>query len=200
MYRPLNPNVYVAPNQVDPADWPEPEKPDDGVFRIGWFASASHRDDERLIVRAMEWASKQPDVEIVLIGLGVTGGRPWYKFPFKHRVWSNDLSVYKKFLTELDVGLAPVVPTPWAVCRSDLKALEYAMAGALPIVSDVPPYEGCEIPGIIHCPDAKAFLRAVQWAVANKDEVRQLAREARDYVSAERSVEANIDRWREAIA
>ncbi len=202
MYRPLNKNVYICPNQIDPADWPDPVKPDDGIFRIGWFASASHRRDEAQIVRAMEWASRQPGVEVVLIGLGLhKSGKPWYKFPFRHYPWSNDLGVYKQFLPQLDVGLAPVVPTPWAVCRSDLKALEYAMAQALPIVADVPPYDTLgDMPGVMHCKDPKAFLRAVQWTVANKDEARQLAKKAREYVLAERTVEANIDRWREAVA
>lgn len=199
-YRRVNPHVFVCPNQIDPADWRDPVKPDDGVFRIGWFASRSHRSDARIVERALEWASRQPGVEVVLIGVGVTSaGKPWYPFRFRHVPWSNDFGVYRRFLQELDVGLAPVLATPWACSRSDLKALEYAMAGALPIVSDVPPYEGCEVPGIVHCPDAKAFLRAVQWAVVNKDEVRQLAREARDYVLAERTVEANIDLWREAV-
>ena len=63
----------------------------------------------------------------------------------------------------------------------------------------VAPYEGTEVPGIIHCPDSKAFLGAVKWCVENKDEVRDLAREARGYVLDERTVEANISTWKDAI-
>lgn len=202
IYRPLNPNVFVCPNQVDPADWPALEKPDDGIFRIGWFASASHGMDLDLVERAFTWAARQPDVEVNLIGIGRhPSGKPMYNsFPYKHFSWSNDLGVYKRFLLNLDVGVAPVVGNPWALCRSDVKALEYAMAGAMPIVSDREPYAHCEMPGMFRCHDAKSFLLAVQWAVANKDEVRALALEARDYVLAERTVEANIHRWAEAVA
>lgn len=200
-YRKLNPNVFVCPNQIDPVDWPEVKKPDDGIFRIGWFASGSHREDGQIIRRALEWASRQPNVEVNLIGIGVgPDGRPWYPFDFKYRPWSNDLSVYRRFLLDLDVGLAPVVGSPWAQGRSDLKALEYAMAGAVPFVSDVDPYKGCEVPGIMHCPTPKAFLSAVQWAVANQHEIKDLAREARAYVLDERTVEANIDKWEAAVA
>jgi len=37
IYSKVNPNVHVCPNSIDLADWPEYEKLDDGVFRIGWI-------------------------------------------------------------------------------------------------------------------------------------------------------------------
>jgi hypothetical protein len=135
-------------------------------------------------------------VEVVLIGLGASGGKPWYKFPYKHCAWSQDLSVYKRFLLDIDVGLCPVVGTPWAMCRSDLKALEYGMAGAYPIVSDVPPYDTVDVP---KAKTAKDFLREVQWMVRNQDEARSLARGWRQHVLENRTVKGNIDRWRTAI-
>jgi hypothetical protein len=172
------------------------EKPDDGVFRVGWFASGSHRGDGELIVQAMDWASRQKDVEVVLIGLGVSHGKPWYKFPYKHCAWSSDLGVYKRFLLDLDVGLAPVVGTPWAQSRSDLKALEYGMGGAYPMVSDQPPYATVDVP---KAKTAKEFLRHVQWMVQNRDEARNLAKEWRAHILEKRTVEGNISDWRKAI-
>ena len=56
------------------------------------------------------------------------------------------------------------------------------------------------MPGVIHCPQPKDFLKAVQWAVQNKDEARSLAAEAREYVLEKRTVEANIEKWRYAVA
>lgn len=196
-YRKLNENVFVCGNQIDPADWPELEKPDDGKFRIGWFASGSHAEDGRLIERACDWASSQPDVEIQMIGTGATKGKPWYSFPFMHRPWSNDFGVYRRFLMELDVGLCPVKPTPWAVCRSDLKTLEYGMAQAYPVVSDVPPYETVDVP---HAKTPKDFLRIVQELVRNRDETKEKARKWREYVLRERTIQANIGLWRQAVA
>jgi hypothetical protein len=42
----------VCRNSIDPLDWPEPEKPTDGVFRVGYAASASHLYDAADIDRA----------------------------------------------------------------------------------------------------------------------------------------------------
>ncbi len=201
-YRKHNENVFVCGNHIDPADWDEPVKPDDGKFRIGWFASGSHRADGELLVRALTWAGKQPDVEIVMVGVGSGGpGKPWWQtFPYMHYGWSNDMAVYRKFIQQLDVGLAPVVGTPWALGRSDLKALEYAMSAAVPFVSDVPCYEHTEMPHLQRCKTPKDWLRAIQWAVANQDEVREQAQKCREWTLANRTVEQNIGEWKLALA
>lgn len=195
-YRKHNPNVYVAPNTVDPIDWPTLRKPDDGVFRIGWFASNSHTDDVKLVRRAFEWASRQPDVEVVTMGMNPT----WWDFPRKHIEW-QDLPGYREAMYELDVGVAPVVGTPWALCRSDLKAIEKAFAGAALVLSDVAPYDAwSHDENCLKAKTAKDFLRHVQWLVANRDQAGQLAAAGREYVLAERTTRSQIGCWRAAVA
>lgn len=197
VYRRVNPNVYLCPNQIDPADYPEEwEKPDDGVFRIGWFASASHDRDEHLVRRALSWASRQPDVEIVTMGVN-----PFmWNFARRHIEWSPDLDVYRKAMYELDVGVCPVERSGWSVCRSDAKALEYAAAGALPIMSSLPSYESWRGKAGLHAATAKDFEDQIRWCVKHRDAAREKAREAREYVMTERTVPANIHRWEEAVA
>lgn len=194
-YRKHNPNVFVAPNTVDPIDWPTIDKPDDGVLRIGWFASNSHTEDTRLIYRAMEWASRQPGVEVLTMGY-----HPPFKFRHGHIPW-QDLAGYREAMFQIDVGVAPVVPTPWSLCRSDLKAIEYAMGGALPVVSDVAPYdlfahdENC-----IKVGNKPAhWLKAIQRVVQNREETKRLAAEAKRYVLAERTTQAQIGCWEAAL-
>lgn len=194
-YRKFNPNVYVCPNQLEPADWPAYEKPDDGKFRIGWFASISHDTDVPLVRRAFEWASRQKDVEVVMMGLN-----PGFAFPYRQLPWSNDLHMYWKAMMWLDVSCAPVIPTPWSVCRSDIKAVESAMAGALPLVSDEAPYEWWHGRPALTAKTAKDFYHHVKWCVRHRDEVRQMAAEARELVLAERTYEANVECWRAAVS
>lgn len=207
MYRQANEKVFVCPNQIDPRDWPDPE-PSNGTFRVGWFASLSHKDDVPLIKRTLEWASKQDGVEVVCMGVGATRvintetgsdvHRPWWKFRYRHIPWSNDMGVYRKLMGQLDVGLAPVKENPWSSCRSDLKALEYAMAGACPVLSDAIPYRGYEGP-CVRATTAKDFLNQVKYLVDHQDEARQIASEAREYVLKHRTVEGNIWRYKEAL-
>ena len=196
VYRKLNPHIYVCPNSLDPTDWPLMMKLDDGVLRIGWFASDSHAEDAGLVRRALEWAASQPNVEVITMGFNPTS----WRFRRRHIPWSNDMATYWQMMGQLDIGVAPVVANPWAICRSDLKALEYAMAGAIPVLSGEPPYHMWENErGCLKARDAKGFLHAIKRLVQNRDEVKDLAADARDYVLKERTIMANIHKWEEAV-
>ncbi len=192
-YRKINENVFVCPNQVDPIDWSEPEKPDDGILRIGWFGSHSHYADVKLVTRALDWASRQPNVEVVTMGI-----TPAWKFRHRRIPWTNDHAVVRKMIGTLDIGVAPVIPDPWSVCRSDLKALEYGMGGVAPIISNEPPYAGYEGP-CERVTDAKGFYHAVKHFVSNPDEARALGKETREYVKEHRTIQGNVDAWKIAL-
>jgi hypothetical protein len=194
-YRKLNPNVHVAPNSVDPADWPEPVKPDDGILRLVWFASLSHDRDIPLISPAFEWAAGQKDVEVTVFGLNPR----WLRFPWKYGPWAADLDAYRWHFHHFDVGVAPIVEDQMGMGRSDIKGLEYAMGGVAPILSELAPYaawtdgENC-----LKARTAADFKRAVKHLVRNPGEAKQLAAAARAYVLAERTTAAQIDKWKEA--
>jgi hypothetical protein len=193
-YRAVNPNVYVCRNSVDPADWPEPVKPDDGVLRIAWTASQSHSPDAPIVYRALEWASRQKNVEVFCVGLN-----PGWKFDYTQVRWFDDLDAYRASFAYFDVGVAPVKPTPTGLGRSDVKALEIAMGGGLPILSDVAPYKEWHDRPALVARNGDEFSKRVRWCVSNRDEVRRMASEARAYVLRERTIQTEVEAWREAI-
>jgi hypothetical protein len=205
-YREFNDNVYICPNSVDPVDWPEPEKPNDGILRIAWFASHAHETDVPLITRAFEWASKQKDVEVYIAGLNpaVSFNKAirlrWRSFKFGWLPWFDDLDAYRASFSRFDVGVAPVLPTEHGLGHSDLKMLEIAMGESFGICSAVAPYAWWKDKPCLMAADAGDFLKHIQWAVANRDEVRRLAKEARELVLRERTTEAQIHLWEEAVA
>ena len=193
--------VFVCPNQMEPDDWPQrgPANvtyPDDGILRIGWFASPSHIEDCYLIERGLEWAAKQEGVEVCVMGLEPT----WWKFPFRYIPWSNDLSVYQACVGRLDIGLAPIKNDVWSLCRSDLKALDYGVCSIAPIISNNAPYsmwtheENC-----LKASTPKEFLYHIKRLVNNPRERQELSNAAHAYVVSERTIEKNVWRWQEAI-
>jgi hypothetical protein len=191
-----NDNVYVCRNSIDPDDWPELDKPDDGIFRIGWYASQSHDRDASMIRRAMSWASRQEGVLVVNLGLNPTG---WDFTRYWHG-WEEDFFVLRPELYKLDVGVAPLTATPMTKFRSDVKALEYAMGGAMPFVQGMRPYdEWLDSPFAKTCWTEKDWENAIRWAVKNQDEVRERGMQAREYVLRERTFATEIERWREAV-
>lgn len=196
-YRSVNKNVFVCLNTVDPVDW-QFEKPADGVFRVGFAGSLSHWIDIPLILDGLRWAAKQPDVEVVWIGTAPQG----LDFPTRSIAWTDTIEEYRKNLFQLDVGLCPLKPNRWANCKSDIKALEYSMAGALPIVSRVEPYRQWvkhDSPALT-ADNKSEFERHVKWCVNNKEEVMTLAAACKQKVLDERTIEKNVWLWEEAIA
>jgi hypothetical protein len=223
-----NPNVHVVPNQIDPDDWPDlVAHAQQAAFRVGFAGSTSHAYDIHLIRDALHWASSQDQVEVHFHGWHPSGPLPEadhlefdehvmhgrytdanaivarnehrWDFPITVTDWTDDYRTHARNLTGLDIGLCPgddtTVFTPW---RSDLKPLEYLMAGVLPIISrsqalkdwwDLVPTAS----------NAQEFLCHVQRAVENRDDAHAHAMELRDHVLAERTIQANLWRWREAL-
>lgn len=195
-YADLHPVRAVCPNSVDPQDWDEdpPHRPD-GVLRVGWAASDSHIYDAGLIRRALSWAADQDGVEVVIIGIDPSVA----SWPFPHRhIPFAPMAEYRRNLREIDVMLCPLKPSRWADCKSDVKALEAAMSGACSVVSEAEPYRPW-FNRTYTARDAKGFLRAVKEIVRDPKGTLNLAREARDYVLKERTIQGNVWRWQEAI-
>lgn len=195
-YREHSDNVHVCRNSIDPDDWPQLDKPNDGVFRIGWYASPSHDRDGVMAGKAMAWASRQPNVQVVNIGLDPPG----WAFP---RWWIPSQSNFidlRPELMKLDVGISPLVGTPSAKFRSDLKPLEYGMGATLPILQAAPPYADWHDKPALMCWTEKDWMEQVKWCVRNQDEVRALGQLTREYVLRERTFTTEIDHWRTALA
>lgn len=195
-YRRVNNHVYVCRNSIDVSDWDEPSKPSDGLFRIGYAASHSHWFDANDVRRALSWAANQPGVQVVMYGLD-----PGWGFDYLHVPWTKDLAVYRKSLQLLDVGLCPLREGPWADGKSDVKTLEYAMSGAMSVVARRPPYlDWHDTDMALTASTPKDFLRHVKWCVANQDGSREIAARAKARVLAERTIQTEIPKWREAVA
>jgi hypothetical protein len=193
--------VFLCRNTVDPQDWEcvKEVKKDDEILRFGWSASESHRFDAALIAPAMRWLAKQDGVICCLVGLQPA---EMENIMCERAGWTNDLEVFRKNLAHFDVGFCPVKRTDWSAARSDLKALEYSMAGAVSIVSKNEPYDLWQSPDMpcLQAGNHKEFLKAAQWCVKHRDELKAIARQAKDYVLAERTTEKNVWHWEEAIA
>ena len=185
--------IYVCPNSVDPTDWDVPRSESE-TLRIGYYGSPSHTRDFPLVKKALKWAARQPGVEVSMIGFAPAG---WSgaKAP-----WDDDLFEGRKNLGNIDVGIAPLTVNPWSVGKSDVKALEYAMAGVMPIVQDAEPYSPWKDMGWAWCPKTEAdWVDVIHDVVANRDLVPMLAAQAKQYVLDHRTIQKNIYAWQEAV-
>ena len=189
--------IYVCPNSIDLADWPDHAKGVGTVGterNIGYAGSASHRYDIALVERGLDWAARSG---ARVFKIGVTE-KP---FPFPHESisWARDLTEYRRNLQVLDVGLCPLKRTTWHDSKSDIKAMEYILSGAVPIVQKAPPYKDW-FDLVPTCETEKDWRKAIKWAaLASADELREVWERAYAFLLQNKLIDQHIDKWRTAI-
>ncbi|HEY0715537.1 MAG TPA: glycosyltransferase, partial [Polyangia bacterium] len=139
----LNPTQAVFENQL----WDVPRfspRADDGARTIwlGWGGSLGHREDLVWALPALRAAlDRHPRLGLAIMGPDALrplfDGFPANRFGFTS---GGPLERYYEFLTSLDLGVCPLLPTDFNRCRSDVKFLELASRGVPAICSDLPPY------------------------------------------------------------
>jgi hypothetical protein len=69
------------------------------------------------------------------------------------------------------------------------------------VLSDVAPYDlFTDNQNCLKAKDARGFYERIRHLVQNRDEVKQLAQAGRKYVTSERLITQQIDKWRDAVA
>lgn len=132
--------VWVFENQMDQV--PEiPSKPE--CFTLGWGGSKGHvKDLARVSPVILDFLETHSDAQFAFMGYEphfreLYGSAPGARVHFRP---PGSVEAYYDFLKGLHVGLAPLSDTEFNRCRSDVKFLEYAAHGVVPLVSDAAPY------------------------------------------------------------
>ncbi|HMC10967.1 MAG TPA: glycosyltransferase, partial [Pirellulaceae bacterium] len=147
--------VAVFPNQLTdvPPLTPLAQRP----LTIGWGGSPGHFADWYHVAPVLEkWLLAHPDVHLAVMNHEFA--KPFIQLPAspaplprgergrgegveRYRFTSfGSLAEYLRFLRGLDIGLAPLLPTDYNRCRSDVKFLEYASQGVAGIYTDLETY------------------------------------------------------------
>jgi glycosyltransferase involved in cell wall biosynthesis len=136
-YRQINPNVAVLPQVIPDGmpDWPLPAR--DGPLTVGWAGSLHKRQDWPGIAEALEqFAFIQRDVRFRMYGgdytRGLLAGR-CETVPF------TDPMTYWRNL-RFDIGIAPLVDTPFNAGKTVTKLIEYGARGIPTVASAIGQY------------------------------------------------------------
>ena len=190
-YDGLTRHIHVCPNSVDPDDWPKVTYRRRDFPVVGYAGSDSHYYDLTLIERALDWAARH--TKLAKLGADI---RVW-RWEHEQVPWTNDLEEYRRNLQKVDIGLCPLKRSNWHDCKSDIKAMEYLMAGAIPIVqADSPCYRDW-INLVPSASTPKQWEKAVQEVVLmSHDEREKLWRRAYEWLLKHKTIEGNIQKWR----
>jgi hypothetical protein len=144
------PRGVIVANALDPRlwrDWRRVRQPPFAGERVRmlYMGTHTHGQDFALVRPALDrlHAERGDAFDLTLIGIDPdVAPAPWL-----HRSAPPAEAVgYPRFVRWLraqgpfDLGLAPLADNPFNRCKSDIKALDYAALGLLPLVSDGPAY------------------------------------------------------------
>lgn len=138
----------VLPSQLWEGPPPLPLRRLDRVV-IGWGGTAAHREDLRAVVPALAGVlERHPEARVAIMSdesvRPVLDPLPSDRVSFAP---FGTLEAYYRFLEGIDVGLAPLAPTAYNRCRSDVRFIEYAAHGVLALCADLEPYREVVRPG-----------------------------------------------------
>lgn len=158
-------------------------------MRFMYMATGTHAQDFELIRPSLErlWRKRPGQFDVTLIGVATTvKPAPW----LKHLLPPSDCTPYPKFVNWLrdqgpfDVGVAPLVDTPFNRVKSDIKLLDYSAMGLRALVSDLPVYRTDPAFGssIVH-----DWFEALDDAILNPNKAREEARAAVSHIFLKRT-------------
>ena len=205
VYADVAPRRAIVPNALDPRIWRDfrhPPQPGWGrPLRFLYMGTHTHAVDFALIRPALErLAAERPDAfEVTVIGVAPDlAPAPWLA-----RVSPPaDAIVYPRFVRWLrrqgpfDVGLAPLVETPFNRAKSDIKLLDYAALGLLPVVSDAPAYRhDARAADLIVVADGttESWFAALQRIVDDPGAFRERAAALHTHLWTSRSISSQAD-------
>jgi hypothetical protein len=197
---PLAPQLAVFPNQL--ASLPAPRQGGPGAAAgeavpvvVGWGGSIGHLQDLASVAPALcGWLQATPGVRLETMGdpalAGLFEAAPAERFRFRR---AGSLAHYLQWLQGLDIGLAPLLPTDYNRCRSDVKFLEYAAHGVVPVLQRLDPYADVVdgVTGFLFA-DPAQMLSVLDRLVDSPALRREVAANAYGLVARERRLDAHI--------
>ena len=209
------PDPFVCRNNIALSQWPERSERT-GRLRVGWMGSPSHIWDVDLAWNALLHASRL-GCETYMIGYNPMrpdeGEFPdelrsersrhkiaqWGKIGYKHIPWTKP-SEYHRASLPLDIGLCPVHHNDSCNGKSDVKMIEYTIAGAATIAWNTNIYQTIvhgETGLLVGSP--REAMAAVDLLVKDENLRERLVANAQQYVREERNGDVLRSEWMDAV-
>jgi glycosyltransferase involved in cell wall biosynthesis len=189
IYGLLNPSSMAFPNHISFVP-PKRNHNNRKEIIVGWGGSHGHLEDMAEVAEPlMDWIISKNNVHLYLM----CSDPIWTLFerlPAKRKRKFNTGSMddYYTFLKKIDIGLAPLKDTPFNRSRSDVKFLEYAVHGVVPVVQTAVPYMSTVKHGETGFlfEDAYGMSDVLEILTDNLNLISKVAQNAREYVIKER--------------
>lgn len=203
-YEKFHPRIFTLPNNLDVKEWEKhPSGKKGKKIKMAFICSASHADGFGIIQKPVyDILKKYKNVEFYYPKMY---DRLFEKAPeeIKKQLKQIDWIKLKDWPRKLkklgfDIGLAPLKDNMFNRGKSNLRYLEYALAGMVPIVSPVEPYkmvnDGKD--GFV-AKEGKDWYNVMEKLIGNEELRLKISYNAYKRVAKEFNIWENIDKWLE---
>lgn len=166
---------------------------------LGWAGSSGHKQDIESVRDVIRQIMQiYPQVNFAFMGDEETYSTLSTALPVGRSTYTpaGTLDEYFCFLQKLDIGIAPLQDNLYNRCRSDVKFLEYASRGVVPVLSSLTPYENSVRDGengfLYDSP--QHLLSILSILVCDTNLRERVSREAYTYVKQYRLEELHAER------
>lgn len=193
--------VKVLPNTLEPGLWgldvPAPTLPAGkrrrAPLQLLYMGTRTHDADFRLLERALEelHARRPGSFQLSMVGVRAEADRspPWLRaleVPAYVGASYPAFVAWFRGLAGFDLGVAPLLSTPFNDCKSPIKVLDYAAIGLPTLASAVPAYMD-SLQGGRDCLHARnepeAWIDSIERLVADREALAQVASAAQALVA-----------------
>jgi glycosyltransferase involved in cell wall biosynthesis len=194
IYGKYNKNVFILPNSIDFTKF-SPMPGNSGSTGVLWQGSGTHQEDLNLMGDALGRLAQNPNVSVKIWGDHTIAGT--------QHVSSVNFEHFYSTLAKLDakIGLAPLLPCLFNACKSNLKVLEYAAQGMVPVASAFGNYRDTITDGTtgLLVSDNTTWYNRVMELIQNPSLLNQLRQNAFDMVNEKFNIDKNYKLWEAAI-
>jgi glycosyltransferase involved in cell wall biosynthesis len=195
----LRPDATVMENRLDERIWtPPPRHQGDQPVRLLCMGTTTHDSDFEMIQPALVRLKAEYGDRVVIDVIGMTGQAELPAGLDRVAPSANALRSYPGFVNWIssvqpawDIGLAPLLDSPFNHCKSAIKAMDYAALGLAALASDTPVYRGSIADGPagqLVANNASAWYSALDTLLRNRDARHAIAARARDAFVARASL------------
>jgi glycosyltransferase involved in cell wall biosynthesis len=203
--------ITVIPNCYIPSEWTYPRPQREGI-RIGFAGSCTHVADLIQVLPIISKLQKSHDVRFLIMGFGKQSYEEWYRdflytaTPEAIKQLETLNSLMKEINFEwvpyvdytnypstlinmaLDIGICPLLDTPFNQARSACKAMEYTLAGALALASDSAPYRSEPTSTLVEDWD-----KALTYFVEHPQEIKDFQLKNLRWIEDNRKVDSQLE-------
>lgn len=204
--RKYNDNVVVLPNTIpqrylNEARYPYRAGTPDKPFVIGWAGSATHLNDFKMCASSLNTFLKfNQHSRMVFFGTDYSHLLdPSVRPQCRTAPWTATVKEYLDLLSaaQIDVMLAPLAPTRFALSKSNLRLIEANALGIPVIATDFGPYAADHSPGVEYVSAGDSWIPAL--SKLQSPMVRlEMSSAGRQWISDHYTQEGNIHLWMEA--